>query len=76
MSDQNSFDVESFRNPYESNTEWRMRREFLMAYHDKLDLDRLVCLSNCYVNVEIYGCSYPTQTMIQLQELIKELKGN
>ena len=53
-----SFDVESYRNPYESNTEWGMRKKFLLAHHKKLDIDRLICLSNCYVNVEIYGCRY------------------
>lgn len=67
------FDVESFRNPNESNTEWKMRKRFLLAHHDKLDIDRLVCLANCYVNVEIYGCEYPYQTMVELRDLIKQL---
>ncbi|WAR31422.1 NKRF-like protein [Mya arenaria] len=56
MSEQ--FDVESFRNPNESTTEWKLRRQFLLAHNDKLEPDRLVCLANCYVNVEIYGCTF------------------
>ena len=52
-----NFDVNSYRNPYESNTEWRMRRRFISAHYDKLDEDRLICLANCYVNVDLYGCT-------------------
>ncbi|KAH3779398.1 hypothetical protein DPMN_157200 [Dreissena polymorpha] len=67
------FDVESFRNPNESNTEWKMRRKFLLAHHETLDVDRLVCLANCYVNVEVYGCTYPVETMRELKALIDQL---
>lgn len=55
--DNGTFDVEKYRNPNESNTEWKMRRKFLIAHNDKLSEDRLVCLANCYVNVEVYGCT-------------------
>ncbi|KAK3593713.1 hypothetical protein CHS0354_013610 [Potamilus streckersoni] len=66
-------DVESLRNPFESNTEWRMRRSFLDVHADKFPLDRLICLSNCYVNVEMYGCRYPELVMKQLRELEKDI---
>lgn len=55
--DNGTFDVEKYRNPNESNTEWKMRRKFLLAHNDKLSEDRLVCLANCYVHVEVYGCT-------------------
>jgi len=51
------FDVEKHRNPNETITEWKMRRKFIIAHNDKLTEDRLVCLANCYINVELYGCT-------------------
>lgn len=35
------------------------------------DEDRLVCLAQVLVNVEILGCRYPAETMVQIAELSK-----
>lgn len=65
--------VEKFRCSYESNAEWRLRERFLKAHFDKLEVDRLLCLSHCYVNVRQMGCTYPQEVMKQLKELWKDL---
>lgn len=70
---QDTFDVETYRTPYESNTEWRERKKFLEAHHDKFEEDRLVCLSQCYLNVRMTSCRYPVEVMKQLSELAKEM---
>lgn len=64
-----TFDVESLRDEHESDSEWRMRREFLQANHRALPLDRLICLSRCFISIEVYGCTYPDEVMRQVQEL-------
>ncbi|XP_052093561.1 uncharacterized protein LOC127729728 [Mytilus californianus] len=66
-------DVERLRSPFESNTEWKIRKKFLVEHVNKFDEDRLICLSLCYVNVRQMGCSYPTEVMKQLNELAKDL---
>ncbi|XP_059151455.1 uncharacterized protein LOC131937817 [Physella acuta] len=60
-------DIDSLRDQYESSTEWRLRRKFLMSNID-LPLDRLVCLSRCFVNITMYGCAYPGQVMREVSE--------
>lgn len=70
---EDTFDVDKFRTAYESNTEWRERKKFIQAHHDKFDEPRLVCLSQCYLNVKQTGCKYPMEVMRQLHELAKEM---
>ena len=65
--------VEKFRCSYESNAEWRLRERFLKAHFDKFEVDRLLCLSHCYVNVRQMGCTYPQEVMKQLKELWKDM---
>jgi len=60
--------VDSLRDEFESNTEWSLRRKFLESNVDDLPLQRLVCLSRCFVNMVVYGCSYPQPVMIEVHE--------
>jgi len=66
-------DVDNYRMKHESNKEWHMRREFLLAHRDKFSDSRLRCLSSCYINVDCYGCRYPDALMRHLEELKAEL---
>lgn len=69
MAGSGEFNVDSFRDEHESNSEWRMRREFLSTNHEALPLDRLICLSRCFISIEVYGCSYPPEVMEQVHQL-------
>jgi len=71
--EQSGKDIDSYRMKHESDKEWRMRREFLLAHREKFLDSRLCCLSSCYINVECYGCSYPPALMHQLAELTADL---
>ena len=64
-------DIERFRHKHESNAEWRLRRRNLLAHRETFahNLNRLLCLANCFINVECYGCRYPNQVMIQFNRL-------
>lgn len=66
-------DVESFRHEHESITEWRLRKMFLEAHHDKMDVDSLMCMASCFVNVEMYECKYPPGVMVKLRDLMEEI---
>ena len=67
-------DIESYRHSHESSSEWNLRKPFLLTHWDKFDESRLVCLSCCFINVEIYGCSYPPAVMTQLRELADDIR--
>jgi len=67
-------DIESMRHFYESDTEWNLRKRFLEVHQDKFDARRLTCLASCFINVECYGCEYPAPLMIQLVELMSDIK--
>lgn len=44
------------------------------AHVNKFDRNRMECLSSCFVNVELYGCTYPTGVMRELEELSREVE--
>ena len=69
MADVGRFNVESFRDEHESNSEWRMRKEFLSSNYQAVPLDRLICLSRCFISIEVYGCTYPSEVMAEVQQL-------
>ncbi|KAG5446250.1 hypothetical protein CSKR_102975 [Clonorchis sinensis] len=58
-------DIDSLRKHHENPTEWRIRREFLLQNKEKLDPERLECLSHCFINAELYGNGYPEKVMQQ-----------
>lgn len=63
------FDPDVHRNEHESEIEWNLKRMFLVAHHGNFELPRLLCLASCFVNVEMYNCTYPDQVMRQLAAL-------
>lgn len=71
----NMKDIDSFRNPNELPHHWQLRKEFLEMYYGEFDVDRLVCLSNLFVNIECMGLSYPPEVMKQVKELGSKIKG-
>lgn len=50
------WDIDSYRTHYESIEHWNLKRNFMEAYYGKIPEDRLVCLAQVYVNIELLGC--------------------
>lgn len=63
-----SSNIENLRDEFESNTEWSLRRQFLASNIDEVPIDRLICLSRCFVNMAVYQCSYPHPVMKEVRE--------
>lgn len=63
------FNVDEQRDEHESDKVWQMRRAFLVANMGLRTPERLICLANCYVNMEVDGCSYPIAVMQEVREL-------
>ena len=68
-----TWNIEKYKSKFESEEHWDLKRDFLQAYKHKFPEDKLVCLAQCYVNMELMGCSYPAQTMEAITEMGAEL---
>lgn len=56
MSFDTSWDVDQHKYEHEIDTHWYYRRKFLITYKNKYPEDRLVCLSQTFINIEFMGC--------------------
>ena len=65
--------IEEFKHKHESNTEWNLRKTFMLTHREKYPLNRLVCLAACFINYECYGCTYPGPVMVELKDLMEEI---
>lgn len=50
------WDIDSHRYKYESDTQWELRKNFMLTHKDKFPKYELLCLAQTFVNVEILGC--------------------
>ena len=48
--------LEKFRKPDETEKEWKLKKLFIEKYHDQFSEARLICLAQCWSNIEAYGC--------------------
>lgn len=67
--------IDQFRKPYELPHHWQLRKEFLVLNAGKYKLDRLICLSNVFVNVNCLGLGYPDEVMKLVKELGSRVKA-
>lgn len=65
-------DIDDFKGSRELPHYWQLRKVFIQMYKDKFDLDRLICLSNVFVNVTFLGVTYSDAVM----RLVKELSSS
>ncbi|CAH8517857.1 unnamed protein product [Heterobilharzia americana] len=60
---------DSWKRPHETPTEWRVRRRFLEKNFNKMQPERLECLSHCFTNSQLYGVSYPSKVIEEVKVL-------
>ncbi len=53
---QEGFDLSKFKSLNDTDKEWQLKKLFMQTYYNRFDEARLVCLAQCYSNIEIYGC--------------------
>lgn len=70
-----SNNVDQFRKPYELPHYWELRKDFLLLHSQKFSFDRLICLSNVFVNVECLGVRYHDDVMKLVKELGSQVKS-
>lgn len=67
--------INDYMKSYELPHHWQLRKEFIQIHAGKFDLDRLICLSNVFVNVECMGLTYPDEVMKLIKELGSKVRG-
>ena len=60
-------EIEKLRKPWEIEDHWVLRRDFMLANEDMYSKDRLQCLAQAFVNVEILGTTYDEATMEEIK---------
>lgn len=61
-----SWSIDKYRNHYESEEHWEMRKLFMETHKELLPEDELVCMAQVFFNIEILGCRYPDTTMLKV----------
>ncbi|XP_037071074.1 NF-kappa-B-repressing factor-like [Pollicipes pollicipes] len=69
MAHDTDWDVEKYRNDHEPPEHWRLCRTFMEAHKASYPQAQLVCLAQCFANMEFLGCRYPDETMRLVREL-------
>ncbi|XP_054287145.1 uncharacterized protein LOC129002994 [Macrosteles quadrilineatus] len=69
------WDVDKYKNEFESSEHWELRRQFMVAHKHKYPELRLVCLTQVFFNMEFLGCKYPQKTMDLVNKLAGEVAG-
>ena len=69
-------DLSKYRQYHESAKHWAVRLEFLKQNFESFenDVNRLLCLSLCYVNMLFLGARYPIETLDEIRELSTSLR--
>lgn len=70
MSD-DDWDVEKYKNDYESDEHWQLKKDFMEAHKKNFTEDELICLAQLFFNIEMLGCRYSPEVMRQIGELSK-----
>lgn len=51
-----SWELEKYRTKFESEEHWNLKREFMEAHKDRFSEERLICLAQVFVNVQLLRC--------------------
>lgn len=51
-------EIVKYRRHNESDRQWNLKKIFIERYINQYDEDRLLCLAQCFVNIQTIGCRY------------------
>ena len=54
-----NWSIDQYRTKFEPADHWDLKKEFMLAHKSLIEEERLICLAQVYVNIEILGCKYP-----------------
>ncbi|EPB73623.1 hypothetical protein ANCCEY_07284 [Ancylostoma ceylanicum] len=62
-------EVDKERKQYECDRIWLIRRTFLRKYWNEIPRDKLLCLSQLFININMIGCVYSDPVMEKVRTL-------
>jgi hypothetical protein len=68
---ESEWDVEKYKTDYESDEHWELKKSFIQKNKSLFTEDEIICLAQVFFNVEMMGCKYSPEIMIQVAELSK-----
>ncbi|XP_058458086.1 uncharacterized protein LOC131434855 [Malaya genurostris] len=63
------WNVDEYRNAFEPDVHWEMRRSFMVQYKNKIPESELVALAQAFVNTEVFGAVYCEEVTAKLELL-------
>ncbi|EFX86602.1 uncharacterized protein LOC124199771 [Daphnia pulex] len=69
------WDIEKYKNKFEPEEQWELKKQFMETHKTLFSEDRVVCLAQVLVNMEILGTTYPLETMKTVNELSVDIVG-
>ncbi|CAG2179217.1 unnamed protein product [Oppiella nova] len=66
-------EVEGWRKSWEITDHWVLRRDFILTHKVKYPLDRLLCLAQTFVNINVLGNEYDPQIMKLIARLAEDV---
>lgn len=51
-----SLNINNYRGVNDTDKEWQLKKLFIETHQGKFDEKRLICLAQCYANIERLGC--------------------
>ncbi|RWS20797.1 CDKN2A-interacting protein-like protein [Leptotrombidium deliense] len=71
--DINESNVDKFRKRWETDDHWYLRREFILTHCDSFELERLLCLSQLFLNIETMKTVYSPDLMLLIERLSSQV---
>ncbi|XP_037572112.1 partner of xrn-2 protein 1-like isoform X2 [Dermacentor silvarum] len=68
------FPIDAYRQPWETDENWELRREFITANDGKVEEVWLLSLSQAFVNTKTLRCTYPAEVCSEVAELSKNVE--
>lgn len=69
-----NWSVDAYREEFESEEHWKLRKDFMEKWKHNYAEERLVCLARVFANIELLGCRYPPEVMKEVASLSEEVK--
>ncbi|RWS07905.1 hypothetical protein B4U79_14308 [Dinothrombium tinctorium] len=69
----NEVTVEKYRKKWEIDEHWKLRKAFILQHKDKFELNRLLCLSQMFVNIETMDTVYSNDLMALIERLAADI---
>ncbi|XP_018898440.2 partner of xrn-2 protein 1 [Bemisia tabaci] len=71
-----SWDTDKYKVPYESEEHWLLKKEFMDTHKEKYPEQKLICLAQCFFNIEFLGARYPDKVMKLIEKLSEDVAAD